>query len=170
MRKLSLIVLASLLLIPAAASAERVAAGDGSLVIKDASGRRTVSGHGLIFGHIDRGTVTVVGDYRPDSHSALSSVSGAKLRLVAGNVVYSGSDMRFFFPGGRYTLVLDGVGIDASAVGAGRFSAVGKGLVDDGTFAVDGDAPQLIDDAAGVIPFSGGRGPANGNAGKGKSA
>jgi hypothetical protein len=125
MRKLSLIVLASLLLIPAAASAERVAAGDGSLVIKDASGRLTVSGHGLIFGHIDRGTVTVVGDYRPDSHSALSSVSGAKLRLVAGNVVYSGSDMRFFFPGGRYTLVLDGVGIDASAVGAGRFSAVG---------------------------------------------
>jgi hypothetical protein len=169
MRKLCLILLASLLLLPAAASAERVAAGDGSLVVKNASGRLTLSGHGLIFGHIDRGTVTIIGEYRPDSHSALSSVSGAKLRLVAGNVVYSGTDMRFFFPGGRYTLVLEGVGIDLSAVGNGKFSAVSKNLADDGTYAVDGDPPQSIDSATGVIAYDGGRSVGNPGNGKGKN-
>jgi hypothetical protein len=161
MRKLCLIALASLFLLPAAAWAERVASGDGSLVIADASARMTVSGHGLIFGHIDHGSVTVVGDYKPDNQSALSSVSGAKLKVVNGNVVYSGSDMRFFFPGGRYTLVIDGVGIDASVVGSGKFSAIGKGLSDDGTFAVDGGAPQPIDAVTGVVQY-GSKGVGNG--------
>jgi hypothetical protein len=166
MRKLCLTLLVGLLLLPAAAVAGRAGAGDGSLVVTNASGRLAVSGHGLIFGHIDRGTVTVVGDYKPDNHSALPTVSGARLRVVGGNVVYSGSDMRFFFPGGRYTLVLDGAGIDASVVGRGKFSAVGEGLADDGTFTVDGGDPQSIDAVGGSIAFGGGRG-AGGAAGFG---
>jgi hypothetical protein len=170
MRKLCLIALATLFLLPAAAWAERGASGDGSLVIADASARITVSGHGLIFGHVDHGSVTVIGDYKPDSHSALSSVSGAKLRVVNGNVVYSGTDMRFFFPGGRYTLVIDGVGIDVSAVGNGKFSAIGKGLSDDGSYIVDGSAPQSIDAVTGTTPYGGrGGGNGSGNSGNGSS-
>ena len=169
MRKLCLIALASLLILPAAAWAERGAAGDGSLGIANASARVTVSGHGLIFGHVDRGSVTVVGDYKPDNHSALSSVSGAKLKVVGGNVVYSGSDMRFFFPGGRYTLIIDGVGIDASAVGNGKFSAIGKGLSDDGTVTVDGGQAQPIDAVTGVVSY-GSKGGGSGGAGNGGSA
>jgi hypothetical protein len=144
MRKLCLLLLASLLLIPAAAFADRGSNG-GSLVISDAVGKLTVSGHGLIFGHLDRGTITVIGDYRPDDNTALPSVSGAKLKFAGGNIVYSGSDVRFLFPGGRYTLVVDGSGIDLSAVGTGKLSAVGRGSAEDGWVTIDGGAPQSID-------------------------
>lgn len=160
MRKLCLILLASLLLLPAAALAERSAPSGGSLVVANASARLTVSGHGLIFGHIVRGTITVVGDYKPDDNTALSSVSGARMKFTGGNVVYSGSDVRFLFPGGRYTLVVDGVGIDLSAVGNGKLSAVGKGLPDDGTVSVDGGAPLSID-SVDVLSY-GGRGASTG--------
>jgi hypothetical protein len=144
MRKLCLLLLASLLLLPAAALADRGTNG-GSLVISDATGKLTVSGHGLIFGHLDRGTITVVGDYKPDDNTALPSVSGAKMKFAGGNVTYSGSDVRFLFPGGRYTLVVDGTGIDLSAVGTGKLSAVGRGSAEDGWVTVDGGTPQSID-------------------------
>src|SRR5262245_42932123 len=127
MRKLCLLLLASLLLLPAAALGDRGSANGGSLVISDASGKLTVSGHGLIFGHLDRCTITVIGDYKPDDNTALPTVSGAKIRFTGGYLVYSGSDVRFLFPGGRYTLVVDGSGVDLSAVGTGKLSAVGKG-------------------------------------------
>jgi hypothetical protein len=115
MRKLCSILLASLFLVPAAAFAERGSAGDGSLVVTNANARLTVGGHGLIFGHLDRGTITVVGDYKPDDPTALSSVSGAKMKFVGDNVVYTGSDVRFLFPGGRYTLIVDGTEKAAAA-------------------------------------------------------
>jgi hypothetical protein len=145
MRKLCLILLASLILLPAAAFAERGSVGDGSLVVTNANARLTLLGHGLIFGHLDRGTITVVGDYKPDDNTALSSVSGAKMKFSGSNVVYTGSDVRFLFPGGRYTLIVDGTGIDISAVGTGKVTAVGKGFSDDGTVSVDGSAPQSVD-------------------------
>jgi hypothetical protein len=58
MRKLCLLLLASLFLLPAVALAEGAASNGGSLVVSDANGKLTVSGHGLIFGHLDRGTIT----------------------------------------------------------------------------------------------------------------
>jgi hypothetical protein len=146
MRKLCVLLLASQLLLPAAALAERSGANGGSLVVSAANARLAVSGHGLIFGHLARGTITVVGDYKPDDTTALPTISGAKLRFTGGNLVYSGSDIRFLFPGGRYSLVVDGTGIDLSAVGSGRLTALGKGLVDDGTVTIDGGLPQAIDD------------------------
>jgi hypothetical protein len=176
MRKLCLILLAILVFLPASAFAERGSSGDGSLVVTNASARLTVSGRGLIYGHLDRGTITVVGDYKPDNNTSLSSVSGAKMKVIGGNVVYTGADVRFLFPGGRYTLIVDATGIDISAVGAGKLSAIGKGLPDDGTFAVDGGAPQSID-VAGLVPYGKGNGnstssaaaSAAGGNGKGKN-
>jgi hypothetical protein len=160
MRKLCLVLLASLLLGPAAAFAERGLSGDGSLVVTDAIGKLTVSGHGLIFGHLDRGTITVVGDYKPDNTTALPSVSGAKLKFNGANVVYAGSDVRFLFPGGRYTLIVEGSGIDISAVGTGKLTAVGKGFPDDGSVAVDGGVPQNVDTIGTVSYGKGGSGGA----------
>jgi hypothetical protein len=145
MRKLILIMLASLLLVPAAALAERVSAGDGSLVVSNASGRLTLSGHGLIYGHIDKGAITIVGDYKPDDNTSLSSVTGAKIRLTGKNVVYTGTNLRFFFPGGQYSLIVDGTGIDLSAVGNGKLVAIGAGTADDGTYAADSAKAQSID-------------------------
>jgi hypothetical protein len=106
-----------------------------------------------------------VGDYKPDDNTALSSVSGAKMKFTGGNVVYSGSDVRFLFPGGRYTLIVDGTGIDISAVGNGKLTAVGKFLADDGTVTVDGGTPQSVDSVS-VLTYGKGN---SANAGKGRT-
>jgi hypothetical protein len=143
MRKLILVLLATVLILPAAASAGRDSPGDGSLVVSSADGRLTVQGKGLIFGHLDSGKITVV-EYRPDDNSALPSVSGAKMKIAGGNVVYSGNDVRFLFPGGRYTLIFDGTGIAISAVGNGKITAIAAGTSDDGSFTVDGNRAQPL--------------------------
>jgi hypothetical protein len=168
MRKLCLLLLAGLLLLPAVAIADRGGSSGGSLVVTDANARLTMSGHGLIFGHLGRGTITVVGDYKPDDNTALSSVSGAKMKFSGGNVVYTGSDVRFLFPGGKYTLIVDGTGIDISAVGTGKLAAVGKYLGDDGTVAVDGGTPQSVDSVT-VLAYGKGNSGNSVNAGKGRT-
>ena len=143
MRKLLLIMLAAVLILPAAARAGRDSSGDGSLVVSSADGKLAVQGKGLIFGHLDHGTITVV-DYNPDDNTALPSVSGAKLKLLGGKVVFSGNDVRFLFPGGRYNLIVEGTGIAISAVGNGKITSVGAGTNGDGVFTVDGSRAQQI--------------------------
>ena len=156
MRKLFLTLLATVLILPAAALAGRDSPGDGSLVVSSADGRLTVQGKGLIYGHLDGGKITVV-DYTPDDNTALPSVSGAKLKIVGGNVVYFGNDVRFLFPGGRYTLIFDGIGISISAVGNGKITAIAAGTSDDGSFTVDGNRTLPIT-AEGAVSASYGKG------------
>jgi len=173
MRKLCVVMLAIGLLAPtAAASAERAAPGDGSLVVSNANGRLYVSGSGVIFGHLDSGSITVVGDYKPDDNSALPTVSGATVKVRGHNLVYAGTDVRFLFPSGRYTLVVDGIGIDISAVGKGQLAAVGAGFPDDGSYAADGGKPAAIDSLGvatfGNTSFGPGKGVAVASSGRGK--
>ena len=149
MRKLLLILLAAVLILPAAARAGRDSPGDGSLVVSSADGKLTVQGKGLIFGHLDSGKITVV-EYKPDDNTALPSVSGAKFKIVGGRVVYSGNDVRFLFPGGRYNLIVEGTGIAISAVGNGKITPVGAGTNDDGSLTVDGSRSQQIGTAGAV--------------------
>jgi len=161
MRKLIVILLASVLILPAAARAERDSPGDGSLVVSSADGKLMVQGKGLIFGHLDHGTITIV-DYKPDANTALSSVSGARMKLLGDNVVYSGNDVRFLFPSGRYNLIVDGMGIDISAVGSGKLTAIGAGTGDDGSLTVDGSRAQQIA-TSGTVTF--GKGNSSSSAG-----
>jgi hypothetical protein len=97
-----------------------------------------VHGSGLIFGHINQGTMTVL-DYRAADPST-AQVNGSILKLPAGGSAtqYSGSDIRFLFPNGQYTLRFDGVGIDISAVGRGAASAIGVGSANDGSMGTNG--------------------------------
>jgi|tagenome__1003787_1003787.scaffolds.fasta_scaffold20783397_2 hypothetical protein len=144
MRRLTLLLLLSALAAPSLALALRSGPGDGSLVVSNADGTITVQGQGVIFGHFDRGTLTVL-DYKPDDTTA-PSVSSAKMKLLTTklNVVYSGSDVRFLFPGGKYTLKVEGAGVDISAVGKGKVQVVGTGLPDDGSLSVNGAKPVSV--------------------------
>lgn len=152
MRKLLLILLATVAILPAAALAGSDTSGDGSLVVSSAVGRVAVQGKGLIFGHLDHGTITIV-DYKPDANTALSSISGASLRLLGGNVVYSGNDVRFLFPSGKYNLIVEGSGIDVSAVGSGRLRVTGAGPGAEGSFTVDGGRTQQIGTTSGPVTY-----------------
>jgi hypothetical protein len=141
MRRIALILLALTLALPVAATAARAASGDGSLVVTNADGSITVQVKGVIFGHFDRGRMTVL-DWKADNPNALLSVSSAKMDFKGAklNVVYSGKDVRFLFPAGSYTLRFDGAGIDLSAVGKGTLSVTGKtsSTGEDGVVSVNG--------------------------------
>ena len=69
----------------------------------------------MIYGHFDQGTLIVI-DYKADDSSDAAAVTGAKLKGRS----YTGADVRFLFPSGRYTLTLIGNGINLSAVGQGK--------------------------------------------------
>src|SRR5689334_10581446 len=116
MRRLCTLLLVASLALPAAATARDVSSTDGSLSVEHATGSVILTGKGLLFGHVEHGTVTVL-SFKPDGN-AVPTVSGAKMKLVGSaiNVAYSGNDVRFLFPGGRYSLEIDGTGIDVSAV------------------------------------------------------
>jgi hypothetical protein len=149
MRRLTLLLLLCLAF-PAAALAERSAPGDGSLVVSNADGVLTVEVKGVIFGHFDRGKMTVL-DW---DATALPTVSGAKMDVkgAKATVVYAGGDVRFLFPSGKYKLKFDASGIDLSAVGTGKLTA-SKNSLDEGTMAVNGAKATPL---AAVVVFGGG--------------
>jgi len=135
MRGICLTLLVASLAFPAAAASGVATGGGGSLGVSGpsgsggATGSISLAGKGVVFGYVAHGTVTVY-SYRADGN-AVPTVSGAKMTLAnnASDVVYSGNGMRFFFPGGRYQLEIDGIGIDLSAVGNGSISALGAGTL-----------------------------------------
>jgi hypothetical protein len=143
MRRICLILLVSAFAAPVAALAADRVSGEGSLVFSDANGTIIVQGKGVIFGHFDQGALMVL-DYRPDDPNASITVSGSKVRADKATGTYSGSDIRFLFPSGRYTLELIGNGIAVSAVGKGSVSVTGAGTNDDGTVATNGGRPQEV--------------------------
>jgi hypothetical protein len=169
MRRLCVLLLAACLVPPAVALARDSGPNDGSLVITHASGSLVLTGKGLMFGHVDRGTVTVL-SYKPEGNS-VPTVSGAKMKLVGNsiNVVYTGSDVRFLFPGGRYSIEIDGTNVDVSAIGKGRVSALGAGSADDGSVVADGGTPQPLGKLP-MVALWGAGGSAGPGAGPGASS
>ena len=160
MRRFLSVLLASLALVPAAL-ADRHGAGDGSLVVSDASARSILlKGNGLVFGHIHQGTLTVLNYDAADTSAP--QISGATARIVGNTVVYAGTELRFLLPNGRYLLRIDGIGIDISAVGRGSIVATGLGTVDDGSLSVNSGKSQPITVLTTAASFTGvqGGGPA----------
>jgi hypothetical protein len=142
MRKL-LVLLLVVLAAPAAALAGAGSTGDGSLAVTHASGTIFVQGRGVIYGHFDSGTLMVL-DYKPDDLTSVPAVSSGKSKFNGSSGVYTGTDVRFLLPSGRYTIELIGVRIDASAVGRGNVVVTGLGTFDDGSYAVNGGKPQPL--------------------------
>ena len=113
----------------------------GSLSVTDGQGQISVSGRGLIFGQVGRGTLTVLG-YKPRLPVA-PAISGASMVVSGDGVVYSGDDIRFLFGPGRYAVAFVGTGIDIAAVGRGSVTAHGD-EGNPGTFSADGGAVECI--------------------------
>ena len=144
MKRLCLSLLVATLVLPAAALAGARAAGDGTLVVRDANAKVEITkARGTIFGHLDKGWLKVT-DYNQDD-SRDPEVNGAKaswpLNASGSTWFYKGTDIRFRFFGGRYSITVGGFGIDISAVGKGTVTLTGNTAVTDGdygSFAVDG--------------------------------
>jgi len=140
------------LLLPAAAAAMLDAPGDGSLVVKNASGPRNLPVVALIItgaaiGHVDQGHI-VIDDPTPNNGVTpeVTSGTGPFWRKDSPSIdtaqVWGGTDFKFRAVGGKYTILIYGSGVDVVALGTGTVTLTG--LVDDphndGTYSLNGKA------------------------------
>jgi hypothetical protein len=118
--------------------------GGGSLAVSGANGSLVVTGQGVIFGYFDQGSLLVF-RYNPDSATDAISVEGASAHTGSGVTIYSGSQVRFLLPAGRYTVEVVGSGIDVSAVGRGTInvsaSPTSASPLSTGSLALNGGRP-----------------------------
>jgi hypothetical protein len=128
--------------LPGAALAHSGAPGDGTLIVKAGIGKIAINAKGGVIGHFGEGMLTVR-DPNPDDGIS-EVVTGADHMHVVNDMVtkYWGKDVRFRYLGGRFTITVVGIDIDLSAIGKGTVQLVGKGTADDGTYSVNGLAPQ----------------------------
>jgi hypothetical protein len=140
MRRLALIAALALAL-PAAAFARPGDRGDGTFVVKNATGQVSVRSQGSALGRVELGSITII-DLSPASSDDIQ-VLGANHKTPRGDgsVVYSGDKMRFRIVGGAYSLIITGSGINISAVGRGVANATG---VSEGVFSADGSAFRAV--------------------------
>lgn len=127
MGRFSLIAVVLLLALPATALASAGAIGDGSLSVANANVTTiVVVGHGLIYGYVDQGAVTVYSYIPDDPTQPQLQISGATAptKPPTGGTRYAGSAMRFLISG-TYALKFEGSGINLSAVGKGSVTATG---------------------------------------------
>lgn len=116
-----------------------LSAGEGALTVDDGRGLLSLTARGGIIGRLDRGSVTVY-DLTPDDANQ-PAVFGDDLPILfvgESGIRYSGAGLRFRITGGRYKIVVEGRGIDVSAVGKGTGWIVGDGD-SPGLYSLEGD-------------------------------
>jgi hypothetical protein len=130
MRRLFLTCLLAGLLVPATALAARLAPGDGTLAVRNASGDPgqlvvALSINGAAIGQVDRGRVVVLPGNGPEP-----DVTGATRQIdrADGSTVYVGSGIRFRAVAGYFRVRIFGAGIDINAVGQGSVRLFGSSI------------------------------------------
>ena len=160
MRRLSIILLVVLAAVPAAALARGKSTGDGVFELKSAAlvNKSSITGKGAIWGQLDRGTITVTDRNVNDSIWPLVSGGVASTHSTSdgGTTTYTGRDIRFRFAGGRFKIVISGLGVDLTAVGIGKATLTGNANVDDdGEWALDGGEWFPVTLSQTVVTFGG---------------
>jgi hypothetical protein len=146
MRRLSLILLLALLVLPAAALAGRATTGDGVFELRAASGIFVLTGRGVLWGQMDKGTMRVT---NVDPNGQQVAVSGAEKISPAVDdptaTVYQGANLHFRITGGKFRIRFRGSSVDLTAIGVGNAVLNGspQALVP-GDFALDGGKWQPI--------------------------
>jgi hypothetical protein len=139
MRRLSVIVLLALVVLPAAALAARSTPGDGVFELSAASGTFLLGGRGVLWGQMDKGLMRVTAVDPSGSGQLLVSGADHTRSTDDPNVtIYSGTNLHFKVTGGKYKIRFKGVGIDLTAIGVGVADMSGTPLlVDSGDYALD---------------------------------
>jgi hypothetical protein len=140
MRRLCIILLACLGLAPAAATAASGQAGDGVLELQSVYGNVTINAKGVLWGQMDKGTLTVTDPLAGDGDILVSGYDKLPKVQPDGSILYTGRDLHFRITGGAFKLQFTGgAEIDLTTVGVGKASIVPDITVpDDGDYALDG--------------------------------
>lgn len=141
MRRLALLLLAAVAVVPTAALAARSAPGDGVFELRAVNGMVVLTGKGVIWGQMDHGSLRVT-DLDPTVGLA-PLVSGAEhVRATddPNTTIYVGSNIHFRLTGGKYRFRFHGTSIDLTAVGVGVGALTGEPSFSGktGSYAVDG--------------------------------
>lgn len=112
--------------------------GEGTLSVEDGRGKVTIQARGGVIGRIDRGTVTIY-DLTPEDANEPYVFGDDQPVILVGEtgIKYAGNSMRFRVIGGRYRIVIQGRGIDLSAVGKG-FGSIRGDAGQSGVYSLDG--------------------------------
>jgi hypothetical protein len=136
------------LLAPVAASAQRSAPGDGSLVVRNGSAPGgtpvvVLTITGSVIGHVDHGRIVIDGGaINPDSAKAPQVTPQINCFTREGETAQRcrGDDLSFRAVGGHYTVLLYGTGIDLVAVGTGTVRVAGiPDTLADGKYSLNGN-------------------------------
>jgi len=138
MRAFALLLFACLLLPAVGTAALMRGSGDGMLSVEDGEGRIVIDVRGGVIGRFDRGFVTIQ-DHTPEDPFE-PKVWGATREIGVGleQERHYGQGVRFRLIGGSFRIVVNGSGIDLSAVGSGSVSLEGKGRFP-GVYSLEGE-------------------------------
>jgi hypothetical protein len=137
MRKTFLLLALLALGLPVAGMAG-LSTGDGTLSVEDGRGKVTIQARGGVIGRLDRGTVTIYDLTPEDTNDPVVFGDDQPWALVGDNgIKYTGAGMRFRVIGGRYRIVIQGRGIDLSAVGKG-FGSIRGEIEQPGVYSLEG--------------------------------
>ena len=128
------------LALPVAGSGLPVRAGEGTLSVEDGRGTITIKARGGVIGRLDRGTVTIYDLTPEDANDPYVFGDDQPVQLVGDTGIrYAGAGLRFRLVGGSFRIVINGRGIDLSAVGKGNGSIRAEfGVLDPGVYSLDG--------------------------------
>ena len=131
------------LAVPAATFASRGAEGDGTLVVRNASGVVHVATKGTLIGSCDSCTIWIDDPTSGDGSGPIVTGFEGKRDLTDTKSRWSGSDVRFRLIGGFSRTRVRGSGVDLYVVGKGSVTVQGW-LTNLGTYAVDGGERRLL--------------------------
>jgi hypothetical protein len=124
--------------VPAAALAANQV-GEGTLSVEDGRGKVSLEIRGGVIGRIASGTVTIYDLTPEDVNDPIVFGDDRPVRFVGSTgIQYGGVALRFRISGGRWRIIVQGRGIDLSAVGKGAGSIRSDGEAGPGIYSLDG--------------------------------
>lgn len=131
------------LAVPAAVFAAGNAEGDGTLVVRNASGVIHIAAKGTVIGSCDKCTIWIDDPTPGDGSGPIVTGFEGKRDLTDTKSRWSGSDVRFRLIGGFSRTRVRGSGIELYVVGKGSIT-VQAWLTNVGTYAVDGGERRAL--------------------------
>jgi hypothetical protein len=147
-----LLALLALTLPVAGLSAQR--AGEGTLSVENGRGVVTVQARGGVIGRLDRGSVTIFDLTPEDANDQYVFGDDQPVELVGETGIrYRGAGIRYRLIGGSFKIVINGRGIDLSAVGKGSGSIRAELAAEDpGVYSLEGVDCRKDPDSCNPLP------------------
>jgi hypothetical protein len=135
------------LALPAASVGARENPEEGTLSVKDATGRIMIRASGGFIGRFDRGSIRVIDPIAEDGTGPVVSGAERSRDLSETTSFYSGTKVRFRLIGGKFRILIVGTGVDLSVVGHGTAVLDGRGG-QDGRYSFNGGDYTSVPDFA----------------------